>query len=157
LLPRAWAVFVRPLPAPRFPALGRAQLAQLARAAAVPFTACGWHRGSTCQGHLLPSHAGVRFLSIASPTESSLPNLSFLVWSVSGLYKSRLHIFPPPSNSFAVSRELPRRHSELGALPRHHRPPSRAPHRLRADFVFGSYLGELALFPTPSRCFSFAR
>jgi hypothetical protein len=99
----------------------------------------------------------VRFLSIAPPTESFLPILPFLNWSVSGLYKSRPHIFTPPSNSFAVSTELPRRHSELGALPCHHRPPSRAPHRLRVDSVFVSYLGELALFPTPSWCFSFAR
>jgi hypothetical protein len=37
LLLRAWAVYARA--APRFPALGQARLAQLARAAAVPFTA----------------------------------------------------------------------------------------------------------------------
>jgi hypothetical protein len=30
------------------------------------------------------------------------------------------------------------------------RPPSRAPHRLRVDSVFISYLGELALFSTSS-------
>jgi hypothetical protein len=101
---------------------------------------------------LLPSHdTGQIFFPSTSPIESVSPNLPFLNWSFSWLYKSRPHIFPPPSNSFAVSRELPRCHNKLGALPRHHRPPSRAPRRLRDSSAFAFDLGEIALTYTPSR------
>jgi hypothetical protein len=56
-----------------------------------------------------------------------------------------------------VSRELPRRHSVLGALPRHHHPPSRAPRRLRDSSALAFDLGEIALTYTSSRYIRFVR
>jgi hypothetical protein len=82
------------------------------------------------------------------------PYLSFLTWSTPELFipSSRtppLHL-TPKQRTDVVPRRLRSSRSRS-------RPPSRAPQRLRADSVFGSYLGELAMFSTPSWCFSFAR
>jgi hypothetical protein len=57
-----------------------------------------------------------------SPIKSSTSISSFLNWSIFGLYKPSLHTFPPPSNHFTMSTELPRRYRELGTLSRRHRP-----------------------------------
>jgi hypothetical protein len=54
-----------------------------------------------------------------------------------------LHIAPRRKTNI-VPRRLRGSHSR-------DRPPSRAPHRFWSDFVSVFYLGELAMFPTPSR------
>jgi hypothetical protein len=55
-----------------------------------------------------------------------------------------------------VSTELPRRHIKLGALPRHHRPPSRALRRIWSVLGFVLARGELVVLRSPSLCFPFS-
>jgi hypothetical protein len=73
-------------------------------------------------GHLLPSHAGVQFLSIASPTESSLPNLLLSLFSASPGYKNEVPHPSAPSYLEAKNRRRPEEaplelQSEPSAIP----------------------------------------
>jgi hypothetical protein len=88
------------------------------------------------------------------PTESFPPNpffpcLEHLRVIKTGCHTSPLHLTPKQRTDVVPRRPRSSRSRS--------RPPSWAPHRFRIDSVFVSYLGELAMFPTPSRCFSFAR
>jgi hypothetical protein len=81
----------------------------------------------------------------------------FLTRSAFGLYKQGCRAQPPPSNPFASSAVLLRRHHELEALPRHHRPPYRAHRCLHPSHAIDFTLGEFALMCSTRWCFSFTR
>jgi hypothetical protein len=152
LLSRAWSSLA-------FPRLGRAQQVpslaqQLARArAAVSLSACHWRRGPACR--TTPSSSPYRANFLPRFTDRILPSQSFFP-CLEHLRVIKTGCRTPPLHLTSKQRTdvVPRRPRSSRSWSRS---PSRAPHRLRADSVFGSYLGELALFPTLSWCFSFVR
>jgi hypothetical protein len=148
LLPRAWSS-----PSPRDSPLGPSPVDGPVRVQRFPsLTACRWHHGPTRQDLLFLHAEPISFLVL--PIESASKSPSFLTWSTPELFI--LSLRTPLLHLTLTKRTdvIPRR---LRSSRSRSRLPSRAPHRLRADSVFVSYLGELAMFSTSSRCFSFAR
>jgi hypothetical protein len=128
-LPRARPVFF-PLRVPLWakPSESSRWPSKLARASRLPFPLSRrWRREPTCQGFLLPPHAGVGFLSLLPPTES-ISEIFLLP------YLERLRAIKPRVSRTAASNQSFRSISQAPEMPPRARspissPPSASPSR----------------------------